>query len=109
VDGRVKPGHDVVDEYAHKDSHERRTVGVGGGGPGGEIRAEHLSEAIRNYVPPSLASLRPEDRVLRERVIELLREQGGNVTAVGRAMGKAPIQIRRWCRRLQIELAQFRS
>ncbi|HEY6174510.1 MAG TPA: sigma 54-interacting transcriptional regulator [Kofleriaceae bacterium] len=75
----------------------------------GEIRAEHLSEAIRNYVPPSLASLRPEDRVLRERVIELLREQGGNVTAVGRAMGKAPIQIRRWCRRLQIELAQFRS
>jgi DNA-binding NtrC family response regulator len=74
----------------------------------GEIRAEHLSEAIRNWVPPNLASLRPEDRVLRERVIELLREQGGNVTAVGRAMGKAPIQIRRWCRRLQIELAQFR-
>jgi transcriptional regulator of acetoin/glycerol metabolism len=75
----------------------------------GEIRSEHLSDAIRNYLPPSLASLRPEDRVLRERVIELLREQNGNVTAVGRAMGKAPIQIRRWCRRLQIELAQFRS
>jgi DNA-binding NtrC family response regulator len=75
----------------------------------GEIRAEHLSEAIRSYVPPSLAGLRPEDRVLRERVIDLLREHGGNVTAVGRAMGKAPIQIRRWCRRLQIELAQFRS
>jgi DNA-binding NtrC family response regulator len=75
----------------------------------GEIRPEHLSESIRNYVPPSLASLRPEDRVLRERVIELLREQGGNVTAVGRAMGKAPIQIRRWCRRLQIDLSQFRA
>jgi len=75
----------------------------------GEIRPEHLSDAIRQYVPPNLASLRPEDRVLRERVIELLREQGGNVTAVGRAMGKAPIQIRRWCRRLQIELAQFRT
>src|SRR5262249_14397954 len=42
----------------------------------GEIRPEHLSESIRSYVPPSLASLRPEDRVLRERVIELLREQG---------------------------------
>jgi len=74
----------------------------------GEIRGEHLSEAIRNYVPPSLASLRPEDRVLRERVIELLREHTGNVTAVGRAMGKAPIQIRRWCHRLQIGLSQFR-
>ncbi|HEY0483959.1 MAG TPA: sigma 54-interacting transcriptional regulator [Kofleriaceae bacterium] len=75
----------------------------------GEIRPEHLSEAICNFVPPSLANLRPEDRVLRERLIELLREHGGNVTAVGRAMGKAPIQIRRWCRRLHIELAQFRA
>ena len=75
----------------------------------GEIRPEHLSEAISHYVPSTLASLRPEDRVLRERVIELLREHGGNVTAVGRAMGKAPIQIRRWCRRLHVELGQFRA
>ncbi|HEX4417788.1 MAG TPA: sigma 54-interacting transcriptional regulator [Kofleriaceae bacterium] len=75
----------------------------------GEIRLEHLSEAIRTYTPPTVASMRPEDRVLRERVVELLREHAGNVTAVGRAMGKAPIQIRRWCRRMQIELSQFRS
>jgi DNA-binding NtrC family response regulator len=75
----------------------------------GEIRFEHLSEAIRTYLPPSIASLRPEDRVLRERVIELLREHDGNVSAVGRAMGKAPIQIRRWCHRMQIELSQFRK
>ena len=34
---------------------------------------------------------------------------GGNVGAVGRAMGKAPMQIRRWCHRLQIELSQFRK
>ena len=74
----------------------------------GEIRFEHLSEAIRTYTPPSLASMRPEDRVLRERVVELLREHGGNVSAVARAMGKAPIQIRRWCHRMQIELSQFR-
>ena len=47
--------------------------------------------------------------MLRERVIELLRQHGGNVTAVGRAMGKAPIQIRRWCRRMQIELSHFRA
>ncbi|HET9625682.1 MAG TPA: sigma 54-interacting transcriptional regulator [Kofleriaceae bacterium] len=75
----------------------------------GEIRVDHLSEAIRTYSPPTVASMRPEDRVLRERVVELLREHGGNVTAVGRAMGKAPIQIRRWCRRMQIELSQFRT
>jgi DNA-binding NtrC family response regulator len=75
----------------------------------GEIRFEHLSEAIRTYAPPSLGNMRPEDRVLRERVIDLLRQHGGNVSAVGRAMGKAPIQIRRWCRRMQIELAHFRT
>jgi len=74
----------------------------------GEIRLEHLSEAIRAHVPPSLGTMRPEERVLRDRVIELLREHGGNVSAVARAMGKAPIQIRRWCRRMQIELSQFR-
>jgi transcriptional regulator of acetoin/glycerol metabolism len=75
----------------------------------GEIRLEHLSEAIRTYTPPALTNLRPEERVLRDRVIELLREHGGNVSAVGRAMGKAPIQIRRWCRRMQIELSPFRT
>jgi MoxR-like ATPase len=75
----------------------------------GEIRIDHLSDAIRNYAPPSLASMRPEDRVLRERVVELLREHSGNVSAVARAMGKAPIQIRRWCHRMQIELSQFRT
>jgi DNA-binding NtrC family response regulator len=74
----------------------------------GEIRFDHLSEAIRTYTPPSISNLRPEDRVLRERLIELLREHEGNVSAVGRAMGKAPIQIRRWCHRMQIELSQFR-
>ena len=75
----------------------------------GEIRLEHLSDAIRTYTPPSFVSMRAEDRVLRERLIELLREHGGNVAAVSRAMGKAPIQIRRWCNRLQVDLAQFRS
>jgi len=75
----------------------------------GEIHLEHLSEAIRNYIPPSFANLRAEDRVLRERLIELLREHAGNVAAVGRAMGKAPIQIRRWCLRVQVDLSKFRG
>ena len=76
---------------------------------GGEIRLEHLPEAIRGYVPPAATTLRPEDRALRERLIEVLREVGGNVAAAGRAMDKAPIQIRRWCRRFGIELAAFRG
>ncbi len=75
---------------------------------GREIRLEHLPEAIRNYRPTG-PSLRPEDRALRERLAELLSEQRGNVTAVGRSLGKAPMQIRRWCRRYGIEIASFRD
>jgi len=74
----------------------------------GEIRLEHLLEAIRAFAPPSHTNMRLEDRALRERLIELLREHDGNVSAVGRAMGKGPVQIRRWCARLQIEWTQFR-
>jgi hypothetical protein len=76
---------------------------------GREIRLEHLPEVIRGhgsrFAPPS----RPEDRALRERLIEVLRESGGNVSAAARAMDKAPIQIRRWCRRFAIDLASFRG
>ena len=41
--------------------------------------------------------------------LEVLREAHGNVAAVGRQMNKAPIQIRRWCRRFGIDLAAFRG
>ena len=74
---------------------------------GGEIRLEHLPETIRTYRPPR-SELRPEDQALRDRLIELLTEHRGNVSAVGRMLGRAPIQIRRWCRRLGVDLATFR-
>jgi transcriptional regulator with PAS, ATPase and Fis domain len=75
---------------------------------GREIRFEHLPETIRNYKPPG-SELRPEDQALRDRITQLLREHHGNVSAVGRALGKAPIQIRRWCRRYGIEISSFRG
>jgi DNA-binding NtrC family response regulator len=76
----------------------------------GEIHLEHLSEAIRTYQPgPAVTAALPEDQALGELLIKLLREHRGNVGAVGRAMGKAPMQIRRWCHRFQIELSQFRK
>lgn len=73
----------------------------------GEIRLEHLPEAMRRHRKPTL-DLRPEDQALRDRIRELLAEHRGNVTAVGRGLGKAPIQVRRWCRRFQIDIASFR-
>jgi transcriptional regulator with AAA-type ATPase domain len=74
---------------------------------GGEIRLEHLPEAIRTYRPPG-GELRPEDQALRDRLTELLRDQQGNVSAVARSLGKAPIQLRRWCRRFGIDISSFR-
>jgi transcriptional regulator of acetoin/glycerol metabolism len=75
---------------------------------GREIRFEHLPETIRTYRPTD-HNLRPEDQALHDRLVELLHEHRGNVTAVGRGLGKAPIQIRRWCRRYGIEIASFRD
>jgi DNA-binding NtrC family response regulator len=75
---------------------------------GAEIQFDHLPEAIRTHRAAG-SELRPEDAALRDRITELLREHGGNVTAVGRSLGKAPIQIRRWCRRLGVDLAAFRT
>src|SRR5262249_13523025 len=75
----------------------------------GEIQLEHLPEASRSIHPPSAAAdAELEDRTLRELLIKHLHEHAGNIGAVGRAMGKAPAQIRRWCQRLQIELSHFR-
>ena len=76
---------------------------------GGEIQIEHLPRAIRQQdLPPPGAELSAKDRALREQLIALLRQSGGNVSAVGRAMQRAPVQIRRWCNRLRIDLSDFR-
>jgi transcriptional regulator of acetoin/glycerol metabolism len=76
---------------------------------GQQIRLEHLPAAIRDYEPPAAPAMAEHDRVLRERLVALLRDAHGNIAAVGRAMERAPIQIRRWCHRLKIDLAQFRQ
>ena len=54
-------------------------------------------------------SLSPEDENLRTLPIAKLREADGNVTQVGRGMGKARSQIQRWMRRLQIDLGKLDS
>jgi transcriptional regulator of acetoin/glycerol metabolism len=76
-------------------------------GRGGEIRIEHLPEAIRLHLE-HVPRLTPDDRALRDQLIELMRIHQGNVAAIGRSLHKAPAQIRRWCRRLGIEISGFR-
>ena len=54
-------------------------------------------------------SRRLEEQAFKERLSELLRLHQGNVTATGRSLGTAPVQIRRRrCKRYGIDLALFR-
>jgi transcriptional regulator of acetoin/glycerol metabolism len=50
-----------------------------------------------------LGALSTEDLARREEIVALLRQHGGNVTAVARAMGKARVQVQRWIRRYGID------
>jgi transcriptional regulator of acetoin/glycerol metabolism len=75
----------------------------------GTLGLEHLPAAIRARDVTAERALAPHELALRQRLIQLLRESHGNVAAVGRALSRAPIQIRRWCERLQIDLASFRQ
>jgi transcriptional regulator with GAF, ATPase, and Fis domain len=74
----------------------------------GEICLEHLPPAIRARARPVPRRLAPEDAALRARLVELLRQNDGNIMATSRALEKAPVQIRRWCRRFGIDLTEFR-
>jgi transcriptional regulator with AAA-type ATPase domain len=75
--------------------------------PGDVIEACHLPAEL--FVPTiaSMPSAPPEDP-LRDRIVALLQSHRGNVTAVARAMGKAPAQINRWLHRFNLEADSFR-
>ena len=53
--------------------------------------------------------LTPGTEALRARLVELLAQHDGNVSAVARAMGKARMQIHRWMKRFGLEPDQFRN
>jgi DNA-binding NtrC family response regulator len=57
---------------------------------------------------PPPAPRAPEEALLRDRLVSLLDEHHGNVSATARSMGKARVQIRRWLQRYRIDPDQFR-
>jgi transcriptional regulator with GAF, ATPase, and Fis domain len=75
----------------------------------GRIELEHLPEPIRDAAA-ALAASEPEDddEARRTEIVDLMRQHGGNVTAVARAMGKARMQIQRWMKRYDIDARSFR-
>jgi DNA-binding NtrC family response regulator len=78
---------------------------------GDVIELAHLPAELT--APPPAPAAAPEaspseDDALRDRVVALLHEHRGNVTAVARAVGKAPAQVHRWMRRFGIDPDTYR-
>ena len=81
------------------------------------IGAEHLPDSVREPtaasgqidVPKPAPPLSAKDRAIRDQMIGHLRENGGNVSATARAMGKDRKQIQRWLKRFAIDTSRFKS
>jgi DNA-binding NtrC family response regulator len=72
--------------------------------PGSLIELAHLPAAVQQAIAGPAA----RDDIRRDELLALLREHGGNVTAVARQLGKARMQIQRWMKRYTIDPEQFR-
>jgi len=82
----------------------------------GPILAEHLPAAIQGSGSvaaaagtQSTSAKQSEDNSQREKLVELLVEHRGNVSAVARALGKARVQVRRWLARHLIDPNRYRK
>jgi sigma-54 dependent transcriptional regulator, acetoin dehydrogenase operon transcriptional activator AcoR len=88
---------------------------------GGRVERAQLPPQLRGEAPepsapilgvertPRARPLTPDDLARREELLQLLRGHQGNISAVARAMGVARMQVHRYLRRYQIDLAQFRT
>jgi transcriptional regulator of acetoin/glycerol metabolism len=83
---------------------------------GGPIEPQHLPPQLARALeapPPAedAAATAAADRNerLRLELLAKIAEHRGNLAEVARAMGKARMQVHRWCRRFGIEPDAFRS
>jgi len=66
------------------------------------IGPAHLPEGMRGGVAAG-------DPDLRNQLVRLLAAHSGNISAVARAMGKARVQVRRWCKRYGLDPDAYRK
>jgi DNA-binding NtrC family response regulator len=79
--------------------------------PSLELGLEHLPAELRQFAQADAEaeSAPAADDPLRAQLVSLLTEHRGNVSAIARALGKARVQIRRWCRRFGLDADAFRD
>jgi DNA-binding NtrC family response regulator len=80
----------------------------------GVIRPHHLPEAILKALSESDAeeptsTLSPRDKELRLELLAQLERHAGNLAEIARAMGKARMQVHRWCRRFGVDPNAYRK
>jgi len=75
------------------------------------VRGEHLPDSVRTGRPPGAPRpvvLNETDQKVRDQVVTALREHGGNVSAVARALDKDRKQIQRWIKRFGLDPTSYR-
>jgi DNA-binding NtrC family response regulator len=81
-------------------------------GNGSALSAAHFPFVLE-HMPRSTSGIQLKtpsvDVALRTQLDELMREHCGNVTAVARALGKAPTQIQRWLKRVGLVADGYRG
>jgi DNA-binding NtrC family response regulator len=70
-----------------------------------EVRQARIASADQGSSPP----LTEEEQRFRDRLIALLTQHRGNLSAIARELGRDRVQVRRWLRRFRIEGQTFRS
>ena len=85
-----------------------RAVVLAGGEP---IDLVHLPADLTQGDPSRAVSsgLRPRDEEIRRELLEQLARHQGNLANVARAMGKARMQVHRWCQRFGIDPNRYRE
>jgi transcriptional regulator of acetoin/glycerol metabolism len=79
---------------------------------GGEaVDVHHLPVAVAQgeRAAPLPSGLRPRDEEIRRELLEQLARYKGNLASVARAMGKARMQVHRWCQRFGIDPNLYRG
>jgi DNA-binding NtrC family response regulator len=73
------------------------------------ILPEHLAFGVLSASPAMSPNRAAHAEGVPEDLCDRLRVHGGNVAAVARETGKAPVQVRRWLKKLGIDPNDYRS